>query len=110
MHEHAADAARLLKTLGNEQRLLILCNLLEGPLSVNEINDRVDLSQSALSQHLAVLRAAGVVETSRQAQSVRYSLPSGPVTQVMALIQQIYCSSGTGASRRAAKPRRRSAN
>ncbi|HWJ06201.1 MAG TPA: metalloregulator ArsR/SmtB family transcription factor [Steroidobacteraceae bacterium] len=103
MHAHASDAARLLKTLGNEQRLLIVCNLLERPLTVGELNERVDLSQSALSQHLAILREEGVVETSREAQSIRYSLPTGPVTRVMALLQEIYCSDspareGTGRS------------
>jgi DNA-binding transcriptional ArsR family regulator len=92
MHEHVADAAGLLKALGNEQRLLILCNLLEKPLAVGEINERVNLSQSALSQHLALLRDAGLVETRREAQSIFYSLPAGPVTQVMALLQQIYCA------------------
>ena len=91
MHAHAAEAAQLLKTLGSEQRLLILCNLLEGELAVGELNERVDLSQSALSQHLAVLREAGLVTTRREAQSIFYSLPHGPVTQVMALLQQIYC-------------------
>ena len=91
MHEHAAEAAQLLKALGNEQRLLILCNLLERPLSVGELNEKVDLSQSALSQHLALLRQAGLVETRREAQSIYYSLPSGPVIRVMALMQEIYC-------------------
>jgi DNA-binding transcriptional ArsR family regulator len=94
MHAHVAEAASLLKTLGNEQRLLILCNLLEGELSVGELNERVDLSQSALSQHLGVLRANGLVETRREAQSIYYSLPRGPVTQVMALLQRIYCDRG----------------
>ena len=70
MHEHAGEAAQLMKALGNEQRLLILCNLLEGPLSVGELNERVQLSQSALSQHLAVLRDLHLVETRREAQSV----------------------------------------
>lgn len=92
MHEHAADAAQLLKALGNEQRLLILCNLLEGPLSVGELNERVELSQSALSQHLALLREAGMVDTRRESQSIFYSLPQGPVTRVMAVLQEIYCS------------------
>jgi ArsR family transcriptional regulator, virulence genes transcriptional regulator len=91
MHAHAGEAAGLLKALGNEQRLLILCSLLAGPLSVGELNERVDLSQSALSQHLALLREAGFVETRREAQSIFYSLPPGPVTQVMALLQDIYC-------------------
>jgi ArsR family transcriptional regulator, virulence genes transcriptional regulator len=92
MHEHAGEAAALMKTLGNEQRLLILCNLLEGPLSVSELNERVQLSQSALSQHLALLREQHLVETRREAQSIYYSLPPGPVTQVMALLQDLYCS------------------
>jgi DNA-binding transcriptional ArsR family regulator len=92
MQAHAADAAQLLKALGNEQRLLILCNLLEGPLSVGELNQRLDLSQSALSQHLALLRESGLVDTRREAQTIHYSLPDGPVVRVMALLQDIYCS------------------
>lgn len=91
MHAHVGEAAAFLKALGNEHRLLILCSLLERPLSVGEINERVDLSQSALSQHLALLRDAGLVETRREAQSIIYSLPGGPVTQVMAVLQDIYC-------------------
>ncbi len=93
MHEHATEAAQLMKALGNEQRLLVLCNLLERPLSVGELNERVQLSQSALSQHLALLREQGMVETRREAQSIYYSLPPGPVTRVMALLQEIFCSS-----------------
>ena len=92
MHSHAGDAAQLLKALGNEQRLLVLCNLLAGPLSVGELNERVELSQSALSQHLALLREAGLVDTRREAQTIYYSLPPGPVTRVMAVLQEIYCS------------------
>ena len=92
MKEHASDAAQLLKALGNEQRLLILCNLLERPMSVGELNERGDLSQSALSQHLALLRDAGLVETRREAQSIHYSLPCGPVTKIKALLQDIYCA------------------
>jgi DNA-binding transcriptional ArsR family regulator len=92
---HAGEAAQLLKALGNEQRLLILCSLLDGPLSVGELNQRVTLSQSALSQHLALLRELRLVETRREAQSVYYSLPDGPVVRVMALLQDIYCATGT---------------
>ena len=92
MHAHAGDAAHLLKALGNEQRLLILCHLLARPLSVGEFNERLELSQSALSQHLALLREGGLVDTRREAQSIFYSLPPGPVTRIMALLQDIYCS------------------
>jgi DNA-binding transcriptional ArsR family regulator len=97
MKVHASDAAALMKTLGNEQRLLVLCNLLEQPMTVGELNERVSLSQSALSQHLALLREAGLVETRREAQSIHYSLPPGPVTRVIALLQDIYCAPGSPA-------------
>ena len=101
MHAHAGDAAQLLKALGNEQRLLILCNLLAEPLSVGELNERVDLSQSALSQHLALLRDAGLVDTRREAQTIFYSLSPGPVTQLMAVLQDIYCGTRPARGRRA---------
>jgi len=107
MKAHAPEAARLMKALGNEQRLLVLCNLLERPMSVGELNERMDLSQSALSQHLALLREAGLVETRREAQSIHYSLPSGPVTRVMALLQDIYCAPHSTAGRNpGGRPRR----
>ncbi len=70
MREHATDAAAFLKALANDQRLLVLCALLDGELSVGEINERVPLSQSALSQHLSVLREAGLVTTARQSQTI----------------------------------------
>jgi DNA-binding transcriptional ArsR family regulator len=100
MREHVAEAARLLKALGNEQRLNILCNLLDGALSVGELNQRLALSQSALSQHLALLRESGLVETRREAQSIYYSLPNGPVVRVMALLQDIYCAGDPAARSR----------
>ena len=108
MHAHAAEAAQLLKALGNEQRLHILCNLLDGPLSVGELNQRLNLSQSALSQHLALLREMGFVETRREAQTIYYSLPDGPVVRVMALLQDIYCPRDPGVADGAGDPARRS--
>jgi DNA-binding transcriptional ArsR family regulator len=98
MHAHAAEAAQLLKALGNEQRLHILCNLLDGPQSVGELNQRLDLSQSALSQHLALLREMELVETRREAQTIYYSLPDGAVVRIMALLQDIYCPRDPGAA------------
>ena len=92
MKPHAKDAAGLLKALANEQRLMILCNLLEGPLAVGELNARVGLSQSALSQHLAVLREAGIVATEREAQTIYYSLPKGPVTKIIGVLHREYCA------------------
>lgn len=89
---HAEKAAALLKALANEQRLLIVCNLLDGPLSVGELNERVELSQSALSQHLAVLRESRVVTTTRESQTIRYSLPEGVVTQIIGLLHTEFCA------------------
>jgi ArsR family transcriptional regulator, virulence genes transcriptional regulator len=90
---HAAKAADLLKALANEQRLMILCNLLEGPLSVGGIHKKLDLSQSALSQHLAVLRESNIVVTEREAQTIRYSLPEGVVTRIIGVLYKEFCGS-----------------
>ena len=94
MRQHACEASSLLKAMGNEQRLLILCQLVGRECSVAELQAGSALSQSALSQHLAVLRDANLVSTRREAQSIRYSLPEGPVRQVMQTLHDIYCGPG----------------
>lgn len=91
MLPHAGQAATLLRALANEQRLLILCNLGGAEMSVGELNERVPLGQSALSQHLAVLRNNGIVRTRREAQTVYYSLNPGPAAQVIETLHGIYC-------------------
>jgi len=91
MQEHAGEAAQLLKALANERRLQVLCLLAGGERSVGEINQMLDLSQSALSQHLAVLRDEGLVRTRREAQMVYYSLEPGPAAKVMETLYGIYC-------------------
>lgn len=93
LHNHSADAARLLKALANENRLMILCLLFEGPRSVSELNAALPLSQSALSQHLAVLRAEGLVSTKRQAQTVYYRVASVRARRVIETLHGIYCKS-----------------
>jgi DNA-binding transcriptional ArsR family regulator len=92
IEEHAGEAAALLKALANDQRLLVLCSLLDGPLSVGEINERVHLSQSALSQHLAVLRSALIVTTRRESQTIYYALSPGPALKVMEVLYQAFCA------------------
>lgn len=91
MQAHAGDAALLLKALANEKRLQVLCLLAESERSVGEINDLLDLSQSALSQHLAVLREENLVRTRRVAQTIYYSLAPGPAGAVMKTLHGIYC-------------------
>ncbi len=91
MQEHAADAAGLMKALGNESRLMILCVLAEGERSVSDLNTIVPLSQSALSQQLARLRKQGLVRTRRESQTIYYSLARGPADRVINLLHDIYC-------------------
>ena len=93
MQQGAAKAAALLRTVGNEQRLLVLCLLIDqGEAPVGTLLEQVHLSQSALSQHLAVLREEGLVQTRREAQNVFYALTPGPAAQVMHTLHGIYCA------------------
>ncbi len=91
MELHASDAAGLMKALGNESRLMILCVLAEGERSVSDLNTIVSLSQSALSQQLARLRQQGLVKTRRESQTIFYSLEDGPADRVITLLHDIYC-------------------
>lgn len=93
MQQHARAAASLLKALANENRLMILCTLMGTEMSVSELNAHVPLSQSALSQHLAGLREAGLVSTRKEAQTVYYRLQGDEATKVIAVLQSIYCPS-----------------
>lgn len=92
MRAHADEAAALLKALANGQRLRILCLLVGAERSVGELNDEVELSQSALSQHLARLREEGLVQTRREAQTIYYSLADGPARQLIATLHGLYCA------------------
>ena len=91
MADHATDAAGLMKALGNESRLMILCTLADGERSVGDLNEIIPLSQSALSQQLARLRRDGIVTTRRESQTIHYSLAEGPADRVIHLLHDIYC-------------------
>ena len=91
MRRHAKGAAALLQALSNEHRLMVLCVLAEGESSVGSLNERIPLSQSALSQHLAVLREEGLVETRREAQTVYYRLAGGPAPDIIKVLHRHYC-------------------
>ena len=94
MQERAEEAAQLLKTLANAQRLRVLCLLVGREMTVGQINDELrDLSQSALSQHLARLRDEGMVSTRRESQTIWYRLVEGPAQGVIATLYGIYCAS-----------------
>ena len=90
--EQARNAASLLKAMSNECRLLVLCHLAEnGELSVGQLLDRVGLSQSALSQHLAKLREEGLVATRKEAQTVYYRVCDPKAGQLLALLHDLFC-------------------
>ncbi|MFC4655139.1 MULTISPECIES: ArsR/SmtB family transcription factor [Rheinheimera] len=80
----------MLKAVANERRLLILCYLLENELSVTEMNEKLGLSQSALSQHLAVLRRQKLVKTRKDAQTVYYRLHSTEAQALIGLLDSLY--------------------
>ena len=91
LNAKAAEAAHLLTALANRHRLAILCAPVEGERSVGALVDAVGLTQSALSQHLAKLRAAGIVATRRDAQTIYYRLASAAAGRVMKTLADIYC-------------------
>ena len=84
-------ACVVLKSMANEHRLLALCNLVEGEKSVSELQKLLPLSQSALSQHLAILRRENLVKTRKSAQSVYYSLSSPEVIAIMTTLHDVFC-------------------
>jgi len=87
----ARNATELLKVMSNEWRLLILCHLAEGEQSVGSLEKELGLGQSALSQHLAVLRREKLVGTRRDAQSIYYSLESEDAKAIMATLYERFC-------------------
>ncbi len=95
MQAKADQAARLRATLANPKRLLALCHLLHGEKSVGQLADLVQLSQSALSQHLARLRDLGIVTTRREAQTVHYSLASRDVAAILETLYGLFCATAT---------------
>ncbi len=93
LHDKASHAVELLKAMANEWRLMILCQLSEGEKTVSELQDILGLSQSALSQHLAVLRRERVVRSRKEGQSVSYSLAGDDATKVMHTLHDVFCDS-----------------
>ncbi|MGL5757354.1 ArsR/SmtB family transcription factor [Plesiomonas sp.] len=91
MEQNIGRAVMLLKAMANEKRLFILCHLQDKEVSVGVLSERLSLSQSALSQHLAWLRRDGLVKTRKEAQTVFYSLSSHAVKEVISTLHGLYC-------------------
>lgn len=88
-------AAHLMQMLGHPIRLKILCILMDGEQSVQSLADQVNLSQPATSHHLKQLRQAELVQTRRDAQTINYALKGAEVTEIMAVLQRLYCAPET---------------
>lgn len=92
LQDKAAEAARLLRLLANEKRLLILCLLIaRGEMDVTSLAAEVELSQSALSQHLAKLREDGLVAFRRESQTLHYRLEDPRAARVLTTLKDIFC-------------------
>lgn len=91
----AAPAARLLRLFANEQRLMLMCRLVEGECAAGELADYVGLSQSACSQHLARLRGAGVIAPRRDAQTIYYAIADPAAARLIGLLCDIYRNKST---------------
>ena len=87
----AGQAVATLKLLANEDRLLLLCQLAEGELSVGDLEERLGIRQPTLSQQLGVLRTEGMVHTRRDGKRIFYRVADPQVLEVLAVLYRLYC-------------------
>jgi DNA-binding transcriptional ArsR family regulator len=99
LQDSAQPAARLLKLLASEPRLRLLCRLVEGEASVNDLADHAKMAQSTTSQHLAKMRAEGLVATRREAQTIYYRLDDPAAVRVLDTLCDIYGDHSTAGVR-----------
>lgn len=91
MRKHAGSAAAMMAALSHEARLRVLCDLVGGERSAGALVERSGLSQSALSQHLAKLRAEGLVVARREGQSIFYRIADPNAARILGVLHEIYC-------------------
>jgi DNA-binding transcriptional ArsR family regulator len=92
LQDRASEVARLMKLFANEHRLLVLCQLADQKeMSVNRLAEAVQLSQSALSQHLARLREDGIVTCRRESQTAYYRIADSNTAKLLGTLKEIYC-------------------
>lgn len=91
MGKQADKAEALLKAMASRPRLMVLCHLTEGEKAVWELLDEIQLSPSALSQHLGILREQGLVTTRREGQTIYYALTEGPSLDIIGVLYTTYC-------------------
>jgi DNA-binding transcriptional ArsR family regulator len=91
MQAAAAQASELLKALANPHRLMIVCQLIERERSVGELAEYLDLRDSTVSQHLALLRRGGLVEARRDGQTIWYKVASTPARELLTTLYRVFC-------------------
>ena len=92
LRDNAAAAGQLLKTLGNPDRLLLLCQLAQGERHVSELEELLGITQPTLSQQLAVLRREGLVDTRREGKQIYYRISSHEALAVIQTLYQLFCA------------------
>ena len=96
LRQSASKCCALLKAMAQEDRLLLLCQLIEGEHNVGELEEAVGLHQPSLSQHLGVLRDEGLVSARREGKFMYYSLASAEVVSIMQTLSSLYCAKVKG--------------
>lgn len=91
LHQSAQKAAELLKMISHPHRLLLLCKLTERPCNVTELIEKVGITQTAMSNHLSLLREANIVRFTRERRTLVYQICSPETQQILDTIYQIYC-------------------
>lgn len=93
MEEKAKEIAELLKVLANENRLIILCALMTEPMTVGKISEYVpNITQSALSQHLSLMKANKILDSEKKGQTITYSIHDHRIEEVMQILKKHYCN------------------
>ncbi len=93
MEKKAKQLAELLKVLANENRLMILCVLMKEPKTVSRIAEKVpNITQSALSQHLSLLKAHGILDFTKNGQNITYSIADHRVEEIIQTLKKYYCN------------------
>ncbi len=92
MKVKAKEIANLLKIVANENRLLILCELSKEPQTVSSLLEKLKITQSGLSQHLAILKANGILDYDKKAQSITYNVKDKRVLILLNTIKETYCN------------------
>ncbi|WP_070966769.1 ArsR/SmtB family transcription factor [Vibrio sonorensis] len=91
MRSNAIEAAEVLKIMAHPERLMVLCKLTQGEVGVAELADQSDLSQSAFSQHLSVLRKHNLISARKESQQVFYTLQDKRVEALISSLQTVFC-------------------